>query len=106
MKVNILGQEYEILTLTEEEYPKLKNANACGLFEGYSKQIVINKDTVEDELTYANFKEFKNKTLRHEILHAYFHEMGLRDYCEDETLIDILAFQIPKMTKTFKELSC
>jgi len=100
--INILGQDYEILNQTEEENPKLETAN--GLMEGYSKQIIINADVVETHETYANFQAFKDKVLRHEIVHAYLNEMGLTSYCNDEVLVELLAHQIPKMIKTFEEL--
>ena len=102
MKVNILGQDYEIRTLTEKEYPKLKGAN--GMCECYSKEIILNADCVDDDDTYANLQGFKDKVLRHEVIHAYFHEMGMHKYCDDEMLVDLLAYQIPKMAKTFKEV--
>ena len=102
MKANILGQDYEILYQTEKENPKLETCN--GLCECYSKEIIINKDTQETDGTYSNFQAWKDKTLRHEIIHAYFQEMGMMEYCNDETLVDLLAHQIPKMIKTFKEL--
>ena len=102
MKVNILGQDYEIRTLTEKEYPKLKGAN--GMCECYSKEIILNADCVDDDDTYANLQGFKDKVLRHEVIHAYFHEMGLRGYMEDEELVDLLALQIPKMAVVFEDL--
>ena len=101
MKANVLGQDYEILYQTEEENKKLKNAN--GLCECYSKQLVLNK-IEENEETYENLQAYRNKVLRHEVVHAYFHEMGMMEYCSDETLVDLLALQIPKMIKTFEEL--
>ena len=102
MKVNILGQEYDILNQTEKENPKLEEAN--GLCECYSKELVLNADCVEDKDTYSNLQAYKNKTLRHEVIHAYFHEMGMMTYCNDETLVDLLALQMPKIAKTFNEL--
>ena len=39
-KVNILGTEYQILTQSEKDNPKLETCN--GLCEQYSKKIILN----------------------------------------------------------------
>ena len=97
----MLGQEYEILVMSEDEYPKLRSANASGLAELYSKQLVLNKDSMkEDAETYNNLAEYTDKVLRHEIVHAYFHESGLSNYCQDEVLVEWVAQQLPKMMGT------
>lgn len=98
--INILGQLYNIRKCTEEEFPKLKILNADGACELYSKEIILNKVMEEsDPQNFDNFKEYKNKVLRHEIMHAFFHESGLNDYCRDEELVDWLAIQMPKIVK-------
>jgi len=103
LKINILGQEYDLLMMNEKEFPKLVSAKASGLAELYSKQLIINKDdTKEDGETFDNLKEYTNKVIRHEIIHAYFHEAGLSDYCHDEKLVDWIALQLPKMVETIK----
>lgn len=87
--------------LSEDEFPKLKSADASGLAELYNKELIINKDdTKENEKTFDNLKEYTNKVIRHEIIHAYFYEAGLSDYCHDEKLVDWIAIQLPKMAKT------
>ena len=104
MKLNILGQEYDILLLSEEEFPKLRTADANGLAELYDKKLIINRDTsIENESTYDNLQAHTNKVIRHEIVHAYFHESGLTNYCNDERLVEWLAIQIPKIMKTIEE---
>lgn len=104
MILNILGQEYELLELSEEEYPKLKTMGADAIAELYSKRLVINKDAnLEQAHTYDNLSGYVDKVVRHEIVHAYFHEAGLMDYCKDEILVDWLALQIPKMVKTMEQ---
>ena len=107
MKVNILGQEYEIKKQSEIENPKLKARRANGLAELYSKELIISTEaSVEDEETYTNLAEYEKKVLRHEIVHAFFHEAGLNDYCHDEQLVDWIALQIPKMYKAMNETDC
>ncbi|MFA9376239.1 MAG: hypothetical protein ACERKZ_05720 [Lachnotalea sp.] len=107
MKVSILGTEYEIKRTSEEEYPKLKKLEANGLAELYSKQLIINDD-VDDgsESCFEKIELFKNKVTRHEIIHAFLYESGAINYCNDEKLVDLLAVQIPKMIKVFKETEC
>ena len=42
-----------------------------------------------------------NETLRHELIHAFFFEAGLVEYCSDETLVYFIAQQFPKLHKIF-----
>lgn len=108
MKVNILGVDYEIVLQSKSENPKLENA--YGICETYSKKIVIdseigtdgNKDNLE------NIESFRRKVVRHEIVHAFFHESGLSinsDYAMNEELVDWIAFQLPKMVNVMSELN-
>ncbi len=107
MKVNILGVDYEMILQSKSEKPKLENA--YGICETYSKKIVIdseigtdgNKDNLE------NIEAFRRKVVRHEIIHAFFHESGLSinsAYAMNEELVDWIAFQFPKMLKVFAEI--
>jgi hypothetical protein len=53
-----------------------------------------------------------NETLRHEIVHAFFNESGLREstnhfegaWCKNEELVDWIAIQFPKIHKVYAEL--
>lgn len=103
-KINILGQEYEVKIQNEEENPKFKKAD--GVCEFYSKEIIV-CDVQEDEETFNNMQEYRNKVLRHEIIHAFIHESGLdvmSDWARNEEMVDFFAYQIPKIAKLFKEL--
>ena len=105
MKVNILGTEYEIIEQTEKENPKLKDSNA--ICEIYSHKIILNADVKEDEMSYENFKEYKERVLRHEIIHAFFAESGLRsncEYAESEELVDWIAIQLPKICNVLEQM--
>lgn len=101
MEVNILGTDYEIKYETRMENPKLINAN--GLCEFWAKQIIIDKIEPDPE-NYKNITEFEKKVIRHEIIHAFLGESGLRQYMEDETLVDWIAVQFHKIEEIFKEL--
>lgn len=103
-KVNILGTEYTINTVKKEDDPKLSG------FDGYcdvtTKRIVLcdlkrQWDDVEDLDIYMN------SVLRHEIVHAFMFESGLKAECQfanDEICVDWIALQSPKMFKLWQEI--
>lgn len=104
--VSILGTEYDVLVRSVEEDPKLEQC--VGYCEQYSKKIVLNDmaGAEKDVMVVENIEEFKKKVLRHEIIHAFFGESGLRScskYAEDEELIDWIAIQFPKILKAFEQ---
>lgn len=103
-KVSVLGTDYAILQGNDIT----KYLNTRG-FDGetniYSKIINIRNmsDMLEsDSTTYEKAVRYK-ETMRHEIIHAFFHEAGLDDYCRDEVLVDWLAKQWNKMSIAFQE---
>lgn len=107
-KINILGTDYTIKRQSKEENPKLENA--WGFCEQYKKEIIV--DTFVEEkknvMVVENFEEFEKKVLRHEIIHAFLGESGLKsnsDWAENEEMVDWFAIQAPKIYKAFKELS-
>lgn len=107
MKVNILGTDYIIKKLDERECPKLALMEANGLAELYSKELIINKNINEQTgKEYDRLEEYEKKVLRHEIIHAFFHESGLDGYTNDEVLIDFLALQVGKMVVAMQKSGC
>ena len=105
--VDILGTEYSIHKQSAKENSKLEDNN--GICEQYSKEIILNtlEEEKQDVMCVENVEEFEKKTLRHEIIHAYLGESGLRsssEWAENEEMVDWFAIQLPKMFKTFKEL--
>ena len=99
--VDVLGTEYKVVVQTPEENTKLEDAN--GLCEFWSKKIIIDI-AKPDRTTFENLEMFNQKVVRHEIVHAFFGESGLKEYMNDEVLVDWIAVQFPKMLKAFKEL--
>lgn len=100
--VNVLGQDYTILYQDEKQNPKLDDSN--GIIELYSKEIVIRESEEDDnhKMCVKNLEEFKQKVLRHEIIHAFAYESGLASssrWAENEEMIDWMAIQLPKMVK-------
>ena len=58
-------------------------------------------------MVVENVEELEKKVLRHEIIHAYLGESGLRsssEWAENEEMVDWFAIQFPKILKTFSEL--
>ena len=104
MKINILGTEYELRKTTNREDPVLNGK--AGYCDEFSKVISLEQDFNEnDQDAIQNFDRYKRKVARHEIVHAFLAESGLKDYCEDETITDWIAWQFPKMLDVFTEVN-
>lgn len=104
MKVNILGTYYTI------KYKELGAEGIDGYCDYTSKEIVIRSD---NENGVHDFRRLQKKQLRHEIIHAYLSESGLQSNFEhanqwghEETMIDWIAIQFPKILKTFEKIGC
>lgn len=105
-RINILGTDYKIMEQSESENPKLREC--LGICELYSKKIIVSDmaEEKEDVMCVENLDELRKKVLRHEIVHAFFGESGLRsssEYAENEELVDWIAIQAPKLYKAFME---
>ena len=106
-KITVLGQEYKLLKGNENQYPVLKDAN--GYVDLYAKKIIIDETFATPE---SNFKSERpdlalNHIYRHEIIHAFFSESGINynlSNDEEESLVDWIALQFPKMKRAFEEL--
>ena len=113
MKVNILGTDYEIIKGSEKEYPRLKVCD--GYTDASIKRIVIlDYDTLEkNDAHIKDFSVLEKQVIRHEIIHAFFHESGLwvnsndvEQWAMNEEMIDWIALQFPKMYQAFKDANC
>ena len=114
--VNILGTEYRIEIHSVKEDEMLSKNNWAGYCCGNIPLIVI-ADLDDSELFWFNSEEDKDNyfkaSLRHEIIHAFLNESGLQDNFEhadkmghEETMVDWIALQFPKILKVYKELGC
>ena len=103
MKANILGQDYDILI--DET---LKDRGRDGECLMYEKKINIKpvQDMLESDASMSSKVTSWNETLRHELIHAFFFESGLVEYGGDETLVDFIAQQFPKLQQIFDEAGC
>lgn len=98
--VSILGTDYAIVE---------KPLEGCdGYCDSTTKEIAVT--TKKDSHDMGDFENYRKKTFRHEVIHAYHFESGLSENFENkqygfsETLVDWFAYQSPKIFKTFEEL--
>lgn len=104
MKVNVLGTEYTIIkNAIESEYPKLIDRN--GYTDFSIKKIVVRKYE-EDNNSVDDLTKVENKTLRHEIIHAFLYESGLHNesWAIEEEMVDWIALQFEKMLEAFRKI--
>lgn len=116
-KINILGTTYNIKKVKSGQDEYMERMKFGGYCDSISKDIVIlDMRTVPDfenepiEVTVRREKE----TLRHEVIHAFFNESGLKwnalpiegSWVKNEEMVDWIAIQFPKILKVFIELEC
>lgn len=113
--INILGTCYVIEKHAKSEDDYLKNHNLLGYYNDFGRKIIV-KDLSDDEaFEYLNEEEKESlmkETLRHEIIHAFLNESGLRydakesfgPWTQNEEMIDWFAIQSPKIFKVYEEL--
>lgn len=105
MKIKILGSEYEYTLASRNKDPILRESD--GYCNPFAKRIVV-----VDGAGYArefsdtdnSMRALQNKIKRHEVIHAFFAESGLRKYGEDETLVDWIAWQMPSMIRVLEQI--
>ena len=102
--IDILGTGYDIITATEEECPRLKDKD--GFCDPSIKKIFVRdlNNEKDDPDCLADLETYRRKVIRHEIVHAMFYESGLATesgYYNDETLVDWIAVQAPKLMAMF-----
>lgn len=106
MNIDILGTKYKIVKNAEEkDYPQLKE---CDGFTDFSIKKIVVADFDKDESSIDDLEWYKNKVLRHEIVHAFIHESGLAENCDwarNEEMTDWIAIQFEKMLRVFIDLN-
>lgn len=114
-KINVLGMEYRIETHKVSEDSYLKENKLAG-YCGEEEKLIVVADMSEEKY-FAGMDEkaqeaYWKKTLRHEIMHAFFNESGLSDssnqyggaWAKNEEMVDWFAIQSPKIFKVYLEL--
>ena len=106
MKIDILGVEYEIIkNANTEEYPMLERMDG---YTDFSVKKIVVADFEKDDDSIDDLEWYKNKVLRHEIIHAFIYESGLAENCKwarDEILTDWIAIQFEKILDVFIKLN-
>lgn len=108
MKLNILGAKWNIEYRNADANPDLDGRD--GYADPSANLIVIANKRKDDDV--LDFKEIQKRCLRHEIIHAFLFESGLglnfehSQYGHEETMVDWIAIQFPKILKVFKEAGC
>ena len=106
--INVLGTEYKILELSENEDDTLKERELNGYFDGTIKRIALRTDYDVSAGAVGDIIRLKRKVLRHELIHAYLYESGLSYQChwaENEEMVDWFALQMPKLFNLFEKLN-
>lgn len=109
MKLNILGTDYDFKYASDEDVAKEmcgQPGEFGGYCDGYNKSIVIGKCNLMlgDEVTK---KTIQSESIRHEIIHAFMNESGLKgnsEWAHNEELVDWIALQFPKILKVYEKL--
>ena len=111
MTIDVLGTKYTVKTEMPVDGTLGDSAGSC---DAYAKSITINEavlcldKTIEKYLT-DNLSAFMRKVLRHEIIHAFLNESGLRENSEwacNEEMVDWFAIMLPKINKCFEDSNC
>ena len=106
--VNVLGTGYAIyLDVPESEDAALLLCD--GFCDKTVKRIVICEKSESSDL--ADWKQYRNTCIRHELVHAFMFESGFSnnfrcdrtDEEHPELLVEWFAIQFPKMLKAFEE---
>ena len=107
-KVNILGTEYTIECRDRAIDKALENADG---YCDYTSRLIVLANREEKPDSYDNYEVYRNKCLRHEIIHAFLNESGMQEnfthvrYGHEETTVDWIAIQFPKILKVYQELN-
>lgn len=101
MELKILGSTWRVVSRSEQEDKRLKNCS--GLTDSSCRMIVLT-DVNPDEYTSSDPQSDLQRTLRHEIIHAFLYESGIwcnstnsKNWSMNEEMIDWFAIQLPKI---------
>lgn len=108
-KVNILGEEWSVIVKDKEEAKGDYILENCG--DGYCDatiKAVVALRAVTEKDALKNIDAYNKTTLRHELIHAFLDESGLKQnssWARNEEMVDWFANQLPKIFKVYKELN-
>lgn len=102
-EVNVLGSTYKIKFDSSKNDPDLEEND--GYCCAYNSTIGINTNMFNTNNPIVA-RSFINKVIRHEIVHAFLFESGMNGLCEwaeNETIVDWIAIQLPKLKTACKD---
>lgn len=110
-KVNVMGQEYQIVKASRDQYKQCDIAD--GWCDAYGKKIYYvdpNTDPEHDSVATSS-EELVKHILQHEIVHAFLTESGLAisslvtsgAWAMNEEMVDWIAWNGEKLHKAWKE---
>lgn len=106
MTVNVLGENYTLKFIPEEEDKSLKDCD--GYCDETIKTLVV-KRYKRGELGSKKALDLQEKkNFRHEIIHAFLYESGLAEnssWAQEEEMVDWFAKQFPKLLSAFQEVN-
>lgn len=103
-KIMIQGEEWTIKYATMQEDPILQNANG---YTDHTIRTIVIEDLPREPDSLKDLNVYEKSVIRHEIIHAFLDESGLRqnsNWARNEEMVDFFALQFPKLLKVFKEL--
>ena len=117
LKINILGTDYTIERREYKADPLFEKMECDGYCDGMLKLIVVcifQTHPLYEEDSDNRCELAEKETLRHEIVHAFFNESGLKGsslqygggWAKNEEMVDWIAIQFPKLLQAFKDADC
>ena len=106
MKVNVLGTEYTIHFIPEDELNILTDCD--GYCDETVKELVVKQYKRGDAGSKKGLDVQEKKNFRHEIIHAFLCESGLAEnspWAQDEEMVDWFARQAPKLVQAWQEVT-
>lgn len=103
--INILGTEYTVYFIQEEQDDGLKECDGC--CDETSKEIIVKQYKRGEPGAKKHLELQEQKNYRHEIIHAFLFESGLAEnseWAQNEEMVDWFAKQSPKLVEAWNEV--
>lgn len=103
-QVSVLGVMYTIKEMNKVEDPVLEEWD--GYCDDTIKVCVIDNMDTTDVSSKKNMTAYKQKVIRHELVHAFLFESGLAEnsWASNEEIVDWIAGMFPKMMVAFNNV--
>ena len=108
--ISVLGTEYSVEFVPRNSDPRLLDVHDGYCDRSAKRLVIVTLGTLGSNLDHPI--EVLKKVMRHEVIHAFLHESGLSGnfehprYGHEETMIDWIASQFPKILKVYNQLDC